>query len=326
MERASRSSELAYRDLQGKFVLPVVDSDAVRCGLREWMVVNKNWIQDSSDCYGAVLFHGFNIRSVADFNGVATAICGHLMRHNGEHVPAERGSAVQRPVAYPPESKLLWHNENSFNDSWPTKIIFGCTKSADEGGHTLLVDARKVCSQLDESIRKSFTERGVMYVRTYGDAVGVHWRYVFGTDKREDVERKCTELGFTYDWDPTDPNILVTRCVRPAVLKHFRTGEESWFCQPQHWHLACLAPETRRLLEATFPADRLPRNCHYGDGTPISDSTMESLSGVYRGLEAKLLLEEGDILLIDNVLVAHGRDPYVGRRDILVALGDCLAY
>jgi alpha-ketoglutarate-dependent taurine dioxygenase len=31
--------------------------------------------------------------------------------------------------------------------------------------------------------------------------------------------------------------------------------------------------------------------------------------------------ERGDVLLLDNYLVAHGRNPYEGPRKILVAMG-----
>jgi len=35
--------------------------------------------------------------------------------------------------------------------------------------------------------------------------------------------------------------------------------------------------------------------------------------------------ETHDVLLLDNMLVCHGRKPYKGERTILVAMGDQLA-
>jgi hypothetical protein len=35
-----------------------------------------------------------------------------------------------------------------------------------------------------------------------------------------------------------------------------------------------------------------------------------------------LCLERGEVLLVDNMLVAHARYPYSGPRKILVAMGD----
>jgi alpha-ketoglutarate-dependent taurine dioxygenase len=32
--------------------------------------------------------------------------------------------------------------------------------------------------------------------------------------------------------------------------------------------------------------------------------------------------QHGDVLLLDNMLVAHGRTPYTGDRKILVAMAD----
>jgi alpha-ketoglutarate-dependent taurine dioxygenase len=34
--------------------------------------------------------------------------------------------------------------------------------------------------------------------------------------------------------------------------------------------------------------------------------------------------QKGDMVTLDNMLVAHARDPFVGPRRILVALGDLI--
>ena len=34
--------------------------------------------------------------------------------------------------------------------------------------------------------------------------------------------------------------------------------------------------------------------------------------------------EKGDILMLDNMLSAHGRSPYTGQRKIVVAMGDMI--
>jgi len=41
---------------------------------------------------------------------------------------------------------------------------------------------------------------------------------------------------------------------------------------------------------------------------------------VVNGLEVDLLLEEGEILLVDNFQASHGRKPWKGDRRILVSL------
>ncbi len=68
--------------------------------------------------------------------------------------------------------------------------------------------------------------------------------------------------------------------------------------------------------------DDLPRNCTYGDGSPIADSTVAALIEASRKREFGVDWQPGDLVLLNNARVAHGRRPYRGVRNIMVALGD----
>jgi alpha-ketoglutarate-dependent taurine dioxygenase len=106
------------------------------------------------------------------------------------------------------------------------------------------------------------------------------------------------------------------------VLRHPRSGEWSWFNQAQHWHASCLDEETRELLREVLRDQELPRTCYYGDGSQIEDSVMQEILGAYAELELVFPWQPGDVAVLDNVLVAHGRNPYRGKRRLLVAIGD----
>jgi alpha-ketoglutarate-dependent taurine dioxygenase len=60
----------------------------------------------------------------------------------------------------------------------------------------------------------------------------------------------------------------------------------------------------------------------FADGTPIPDAYVEQVQN--RGLDHAVNVDwrPGDVLLIDNVLVAHGRRPFEGSRRVLVAMSD----
>lgn len=53
---------------------------------------------------------------------------------------------------------------------------------------------------------------------------------------------------------------------------------------------------------------------------------MEAILAVYRELEVSNPWRKGGIMLVDNVLVAHGRNPYVGQRKIMVALAQMTSF
>jgi hypothetical protein len=163
-----------------------------------------------------------------------------------------------------------------------------------------------------------------MYVRTYGDRLGLDWRTVFGTTDRSEVERQCTNNKIAWEW--RDGDRLMTQCVRPAVVRHPGTGEMTWFNQAQHWHPSCLDMEVRESLLELYRVEDLPRNCFFGDGSVIEDSVMDEIIDVYRFLEVAFPWEAADVLMLDNLLVAHARNAFVGERKLLVAMGDMESY
>ena len=69
----------------------------------------------------------------------------------------------------------------------------------------------------------------------------------------------------------------------------------------------------------------LPRNVYYGDGSPIEDSVMEYLSDLYGKLAVSFPWREHDVLMLNNMLVAHSRNSFVGERKIVVALGNLVS-
>lgn len=305
--------------------LPRVISPAVRdLDLVEWTANNLSTIESELLRYGAILFRGFKVNSPGQFEKFATTICPELFNENGEHPRRTVSGQVYTPVFYPPDKQLLWHNENSFNLGWPTRIWFCCLSPALTGGETPLVDSRKVYQLIDPVIRKKFAEKQVMYVRNYGNRMGLDWQTVFQTSDKTEVGRRCAEGQMSFHWH--DENRLRTSCVRPAIVRHPVSGETVWFNQAQHWHVSCLDAESRQVLTSSFREDELPRHCYYGDGSPIEDAVMKEILDVYASLEVSFPWQAGDIVMLDNLLTAHGRNPFSGERKMLVAMGAMMSY
>lgn len=287
-----------------------------------WTSENRQLVDRHLAAHGAVLFRGFGIDTPETFESFSRAVCTQLFTTNTEHVPV--AGNVATPVFYPADQQLLWHNENSFNLSWPTRILFACATPAESGGETPIVDSCELYRRLDPALRERFSEHGVMYQRSYGDGLGLTWQEVFDTEDQAQVEASCKATQTTWEWK--DNGRLVTRFVRPAVVRHEVTGALSWFNQAQHWHISCIDPQARESLKALYPQDELPRNCYYGDGSPIADQEMQSILALYSELEIFFPWQRGDAMVVDNVLMAHGRNPYTGERRILVTMGDLRTY
>jgi hypothetical protein len=78
----------------------------------------------------------------------------------------------------------------------------------------------------------------------------------------------------------------------------------------------------REMLMAELDEDDLPFNTYYGDGSPIEDSVLEEIREAYRQVAISFAWQKRDLLLIDNVLTSHSRQPYEGERKILVAMAE----
>ena len=49
---------------------------------------------------------------------------------------------------------------------------------------------------------------------------------------------------------------------------------------------------------------------------------MDRIGEIYEQNAVRFQWREGDMVTLDNMITAHARDPFVGPRKIVVALGD----
>ncbi|HEY6564482.1 MAG TPA: TauD/TfdA family dioxygenase [Pirellulaceae bacterium] len=289
-----------------------------------------NWIGDHREdlfarltTHGGVLFRHFQVQGPDDFGRVAAAVTAELRPYiEGQSPRTKIAKDVYTSTEYPSRFRITLHNELSYALHPPTLILFGCEVPPESGGETPLVDCRKVYQGMDPDVRQRFVDRGVLYVKhMHGDASGMgkSWMDHFETTDRARVEDYLRENKVSYEW--IDGNGLRTEAIRPAVRQHPRTGEWLWFNQANLWHVGNLDASHRAQLVRTFGEDRLPTHAYFGDRTPISE---EELDHVQRTLWDSAVIfpwERGDVLVLDNFLVAHGRMPFAGPRRILVAMG-----
>jgi alpha-ketoglutarate-dependent taurine dioxygenase len=316
------SSLIKAAPFQPGETLPLVVEPAIGAvDLAEWARANGPWIETHLLKHGALLFRGFGLNGVADFERVSAAICPELFAEYGD-LPREGVSdRIYQSTPYPRDKTILFHNESSHLPSWPRKQFFMCVQKAEQGGETPILDCREVYRKLDKEILDKFAEKGLMYVRNFVPGIDVSWQEFFRTDDKAKVEDACRAEGMTCEWTAGDG--LRIRQQSRAVIKHPKTGEMVFFNQVQLHHPSCLDPETRSSLRALFKEDDdMPRNVYFGDGSPIDDATMERIGELFWELSRSFPWQEGDLILIENMLVSHARNPYVGPRKIVVAMGE----
>ena len=136
------------------------------------------------------------------------------------------------------------------------------------------------------------------------------------------VEQYCLKSGIDCEWKSDDR--LRTRQVRPAVARHPRTGERSWFNHAAFFHVSTLDPSIREALLEEFEEDELPSNTYYGDGSTIEPSVLDEIRDAYTQEAISFPWERQDVLVLDNIYTAHSRSPYEGERKVLVGMADPL--
>jgi alpha-ketoglutarate-dependent taurine dioxygenase len=288
-----------------------------------WAGANAARLGEELLRYGAILFRGFEVPSVAAFERLAGALCPDLFADYGDLPREALGEKVYESTPYPADKAILFHNESSHLHRWPAKQFFYCVTAALERGETPIVDCREIYRRLDPQVARQFEERKLMYVRNFVEGLDVPWQTFFHTSDRRAVEIACGAAGMEAEW--TDDDGLRLRHVAPAVIRHPRSGEKCFFNQMQLHHVSYLNPEVRSSLIDLYGEEGLPRNVFYGDGSPIPDALLAELEDLYWRTSVAFPWQPGDVLMVDNMIVAHARNPFVGPRKMVVAMGELVS-
>lgn len=301
--------------------MPLVVQPAIEdVDLADWAASSRDFLEAKLRWHGALLFRGFGVPTVGEFERFAAAVCPELFGEYADLPSENEGQKVYRSTPYPPDKVILFHNESSHMHQWPRKQWFYCVQAARERGETPIVDCRAIYRELEPEIRQRFEEQGLLYVRTFVESLDVPWQSFFKTGDREAVSAYCQRAGIEHEWLADGGLRTRQRC--PAVITHPVTGEKVFFNQIQLHHAWFLEPEVRRSLIDLYGEENLPRNVYYGDGSPIEDPVAERIEQLYWQQSVQFPWREQDVLMVDNMLVAHARNPYVGQRRIAVAMGE----
>ena len=272
---------------------------------------------------GAVLLRGFQVGGVDGFEAAVRTLSGEPLSYTERSSPRTSVKGhVYTSTDYPPTEEIFFHNENSYQTSWPMTLFFYCVQPPRERGATPLSDIRRVLKAIDPSVREEFSRRGWMLVRNFSADVGLPWPEVFGTQDRAEVARYCSENGIDVEWKAD--NGLRTTSVRNAIHRHPRTGDEIWFNHAAFFHISTFPPEVQEGLRAIFAEEDLPSNTYFGDGEPVPDDAMEHIRACYRDAGTRFDYREGDVLVVDNMLAAHAREPFTPPRQIVVAMAELI--
>lgn len=302
-------------------LLHTVQANSGKDSLVEHVTAERQQLRALLHKHGALLLRGFDVDGIDDFQTAVRAMSGEPLPYEERSSPRSiiKGR-IYTSTDYPPSEEIFFHNENSYRSTWPMTLYFFCVEPPGDRGATPLSDTRQVLAALDGAIRDEFGRRRWMVVRNLGLEFGLTWQEVFDTDDRDEVMRLCAAGDVDAQWRPDGG--LRTISVREALHRHPLTGDQVWFNHAAVFHVSTLSSDVRDGLREMFDEADLPSNSYFGDGGIISDEIMQHVRDCYRAAAVRFDYRRGDMLVIDNMLVAHGREPFTGPRRIAVAMAE----
>jgi hypothetical protein len=301
--------------------LTVSAAGAYRTELADWARCHADELRRLVLTHGAVRVVGLPVRTSDDVVTIRDALgieSAELAEHFADRPALGRG-AYGGPT-WAADREMCLHHEQSFGLDFPGMFVIGCFGAPTRGGAALLGDTRTMCHEIPPDIVRRGREQGWRLVRNFRPRLGVSWSSAYGLDDPAAVEYLLSSRAIRYRW--RRDGTLHTAQRRPAVVTHPVTGDECWFNEVAFFSQWSIDPAERDVLLSTFGTDGFPLNTTYGDGGQLAEEEFVAILAAGDRTMVRMPWSEGDVLIVDNILTAHGREPYEGRLELVYAMGD----
>ncbi|GLZ52634.1 TauD/TfdA family dioxygenase [Actinomycetospora sp. NBRC 106378] len=287
-----------------------------------WTTHHRTEVRQILARHGSVLVRGLGLRDPALTAAVMQRLTSGGLRPEREpFAPRTRlVDGLQSATPWPATQQMCLHHELSYVPDPPAFLFFACLVPPARGGATPVGDGAAVLAALPPALVARFEREGWLLVRHYNDDVGASWAEAFGTGDRAAVEQYCRSQGIEFSWDPDGG--LRTRQRRRAVVRHPVDGRPCWFNQVAFLSEWALDPDVREYLVELHGPDGLPFTTRFGDGEPIGQDVVDVINEAYTAHTLREPWQAGDLLVLDNIRTAHGRDAYEGDRTVVVGMAD----
>ncbi|MFT5725004.1 MAG: alpha-ketoglutarate-dependent taurine dioxygenase [Bacteroidia bacterium] len=313
------SQDVKIGFLKESQLLPLVIMPKNALCLISWAARNKDKINELITEYGGILFRGFDVESSQKFEAFIESVSSDALEYKERSSPRKTVSGnIYTSTDHPREEEIFLHNEHSYSLNFPSRIFFYCESPSLVGGNTPIADTRKIYERIPQELREVFSERQYRYSRCLWPMMGMTWQQSFQTHDKMKVENYCRENSIGFEW--IDNNALKTYQIRPLIATHPISKQKCWFNHCTFFNISSLSADTQNLIRSSFDEQYYPNNTYYGDGEVIADKDMAILRDAYNAEKSEFEWQKNDILMLDNVLTAHGRCSFEGARKIYTGM------
>ena len=290
-----------------------------RKSFSDWLESSRSLLLDELSRHGAILIRNAPVMDPQDFDRVVQTFRLDNFAYRNSLSNAVRKNITERVFTAneaPAEVAIYLHHEMAQTPYYPSKLFFFCEQAAESGGETPLCRSDVLLAGLEREI-PDFVNRcrelGVCYTNVMpadNDAAsgqGRSWQSTLRVAGKKEAESRLKELGYSWQW-LSDDNLKVTTRPLPAV-RTLEDGRQVFFNQ--------IIAAWRGWQDARNDANR---SITFGDGSSMTVDHLEHLLALSDSLTFHLPWNTGDVALLDNFLVMHGRNPFSGRRRVLASL------
>jgi len=278
--------------------------------------------------HGAIWFRNFEMMKDADgFRAMYEALqlnpCLDPIHTSGLREMVGKKDAVYEAVNKP---SLAQHFVGLHNESTYVKTAkfgaFVCFKPATEGGGEFLVaDGAKIINDMDKDVLKRLYQNKVrisvsnLDVGIIVNALPEHAKNGAANALQNVILKTVApkfdmDLEMVYGADGTNPyRLQAIEHAQSPINRHPETGQPVWFCN-LHNHSRYL----RDRRPCTVPEVGMT-DVYRGDLSKIDPKDIKHINEVCEKNMVSMMMREGDVMLLDNYRVLHGRDIFKGERN-----------
>jgi alpha-ketoglutarate-dependent taurine dioxygenase len=287
--------------------------------LSAFLGANKDAVDAALADAGALLFRGFDVDDAQAFDASIGGYGEPGFTYEESLSNAVRINVTERVFTAneaPPETEIHLHHEMAQTPLYPSKLFFYCEIAPQEGGATPVCRSDWLLEQLgadDPALVARFSDEGVRYTNAMpanddaGSGQGRSWRSTLGVASKEAAETRLAELSYEWEW-LADDTLRATTPALPAI-RTLPDGSKSFFNQ--------LIAAFRGWSDSRNQANK---SIAFGGGQPIGPEHMARAISLSEKLTRDIAWHAGDVALIDNFRVMHGRKPFKGKRRVLASL------
>lgn len=306
----------------GLSIQSMTDFPAIITGggdLAAFLKSNKAAVDAALDDAGTLLFRGFDVPDPHAFDAAIEGYGETGFTYEDSLSNAVRTNVTPRVFTAneaPPTTEIFLHHEMAQTPLYPSKLFFYCEIAPGTGGATPVCRSDWVLERLvkdaPDFISRVETE-GVCYTNVMpgsddaGSGQGRSWRSTLSVADRDRAEARLRDLGYTWEW-LSDGSLRATTSALPAV-RELADGRKTFFNQ--------LIAAFRGWADSRNDPNR---SITFGSGEAITSEDMAPAIAVADELTADVAWQAGDVALLDNYLVMHGRRPFEGKRRVLASL------